>query len=199
VIVERVPASLVEPWEKNPRGITKDDFARLKRQIKKLGVYKPLLCVKKNGRYIVLGGNMRIRALKELGAEEVDVSIVEAPTDAEKIEYALSDNDRAGYYEEQALAELVYPHIDDIQLEDFKVDLMRAVSLKEIVSSTGPGGKDYADLDNELEAEAGVTDTPIEIIVPASKADEVRQWLANGEPNTGPGRGIGVMKRCGLL
>ena len=39
-------------WDKNPRGIKKDDYNRLKKQIQYLGVYKPLLV---NEDYVVLG------------------------------------------------------------------------------------------------------------------------------------------------
>jgi ParB-like chromosome segregation protein Spo0J len=194
-----VPISKVVPWDKNPRGILKQNFERLKKQIQKLGVYKPLVVCQENETYIVLGGNMRIRALKELEIQEVDVSIVDAPTDLEKLKYSLSDNDRAGYYEEDHLAELVYPHIDDLQLEDYHVDLLRTVSLKEIIHSVGPGGSDHADLDKEVEESAGIADTTVELMVPASVETRVREWLANGEPDTAAGRGIGVMKRCGLL
>lgn len=38
-----VPISEVKVWDKNPRGCKKDDFARLKKQIQKFGVYKPLI------------------------------------------------------------------------------------------------------------------------------------------------------------
>ena len=82
----RVPISKCEPWEKNPRGITIKDFERLKKQIQELGVYKPLIACQEKGKYIILGGNMRIRALQELGHTEVDISVVEAKTDAEKNE-----------------------------------------------------------------------------------------------------------------
>ena len=141
--IRRVLIEQVEPWEKNPRGIKKGDFERLKRQIKKLGIYKPLVCIEENNRYITLGGNMRIRALRELGHKEVDISIVQAEMEKQKIEYALSDNDRAGYYEEEKLAELVYPHIEEIKLEDFKVDVGEPVDLKSIVERFGP---DISDL-----------------------------------------------------
>ena len=136
--IRRVPIEQVEPWEKNPRGITKADFKRLKRQIEKLGVYKPLICAEENGRFITLGGNMRIRALQELGHKEVDISVVRAEAEEQKIEYALSDNDRAGYYEEDKLAELVYPHVEDIRLEDFKVDVGEPIDLKGIIERFGP-------------------------------------------------------------
>jgi hypothetical protein len=51
-------------WDENPRIITKAEHERLKRQIKNLGLYKALLINQQN---IVLGGNQRLRALKELG------------------------------------------------------------------------------------------------------------------------------------
>jgi len=143
--IERVPISSVVPWEKNPRGIKTKDFDRLKKQILKLGTYKPLLAYRENGGYVVLGGNMRIRAYKELGIQEVDISVIDAPTEAKKIEYALSDNDRVGYYEEEALAELIYPHIKDIDLSEFKVDLGEPwLDIKQLLERTGPGGQDPA-------------------------------------------------------
>ena len=151
--IERVPISSVVPWEKNPRGIKTKDFDRLKKQITKLGVYKPLVCYRENGHYVVLGGNMRIRAYKELGLQEVNVSVVDAPTEAKKIEYALSDNDRVGYYEEEALAELIYPHIKDIDLSEFKVDIGEPIDLKQVVERLGPNlNNDEKELD-ELETE----------------------------------------------
>jgi len=136
--IKKVPISQVEPWEKNPRNIRTKDFERLKKQILELGVYKPLICYEENGKYITLGGNMRLLALRELGIPEVEISIVYPKSEAEKIKYSLSDNDRAGEYDEQALAELVYPHIEEINLEDFKVDLGEAIDLKGIVESFGP-------------------------------------------------------------
>ena len=125
----KVPIEQVEPWEKNPRGIKAADYERLKRQILKLGVYKPLVACRENGKYIVLGGNMRIRALKELGVKEVDVSVVEAKTEKERIEYALSDNDRVAYYEEEKLFELIQPSLAKIDLATFGIDFREPKSL----------------------------------------------------------------------
>lgn len=155
--IERVPISKVVPWDKNPRGIKTKDFDRLKKQILKLGPYKPLLAYRENGGYVVLGGNMRIRAYKELGIKEVDISVIDAPTEAKKIEYALSDNDRVGYYEEDALAELVYPHIKDIDLGEYKVDLGEAIDLKQVVERYGPDIDDGADEVPEVDDTPAVT------------------------------------------
>jgi len=136
--IRRVPLAKVEPWDKNPRGIKTKDFDRLKKQILKLGVYKPLICYEDKGRYVVLGGNMRIRALKDLGLKEVEISVVKPKDEAQKIEYALSDNDRAGFYEEDKLAELVLPHVANLDMSDFKVDLGEPLDIKSVIERFGP-------------------------------------------------------------
>ncbi len=145
----KVPIEKCELWDKNPRGITKKDFDRLKRQIKKLGVYKPLVACEENGKYVILGGNMRLRALKELGFKEVELSVVDAKTEKEKIEYSLSDNDRMGYYDDERLAELIQPHLDEIDIDDFKVDIDMATPLFKLYQDFGP------ELDSDSDEDKG--------------------------------------------
>ena len=111
--------STLHNWQHNPRSISKDNFERLKKQITKLGIYKPLL-ITEDG--TVLGGNMRLKAYKDLGIKEVPVSIVEAPTEEKKIEYALSDNDRAGQYEGDQLADLI-GNFPEVEWNDYAVDI----------------------------------------------------------------------------
>jgi len=60
-------------------------------------------------------------------------------------------------------------------------------------------GLDFGDLDAELARLEGNQEVDIVIRVAAKYADEVRQWLANGEATTAPGMGKGVLARCGLL
>lgn len=106
-------------WDKNPRNIKDKDFQRLKKQIIELGQYKPLL-ITKDG--TVIGGNMRLRAYRDLGITEVWVSVVDADTEDKILKYALSDNDRAGYYDDDLLSSLQseYP---DFDWGDYAVDL----------------------------------------------------------------------------
>ncbi len=150
------PIDKAKLWDKNPRQITPEDFDRLKEQIKKLGVYKPLV-VKPDG--TILGGNMRYRALKELGQKEVWVSIVHPKTEAEELEFALSDNDRAGSYNEQDLAEMVQLlPVESLKL--YKIDTGRLLPLQELKDKYGPTpGEDEAPAPPEGE--------------PSSKAGEV--------------------------
>lgn len=128
------PIEKLKNWDKNPRSVSKSDFERLKKQIETLGEYKPLL-ITEDG--TVLGGNMRLRAYRELGWQKVWVSIVQADTDKEKLEYALSDNDRAGEYDEQQLAELVTSQ-PELDLELFHVDLGKTVDLNNVLNKFGP-------------------------------------------------------------
>src|SRR3990172_3770473 len=122
-------------WNKNPRAIKKEDFERLRNQIKELGQYKPLI-ITSDGE--VLGGNMRLRAYQELGISDIWVSIVEPKTEADKIKIALSDNDRAGYYIEQDLAELITNFGIDINLDNYKVDLGKTITLTDLLNQFRP-------------------------------------------------------------
>lgn len=128
------PIDTLKNWASNPRGILREDFERLKKQLQKFGQYKPLL-ITEDG--TVLGGNMRLKAMQELGIKDVWISVVDAPDEKTKLEYALSDNDRAGYYEEQQLAELVMS-VPDLELGEYKVDLGKIPTLQELLSRFGP-------------------------------------------------------------
>ena len=130
-------AKLVE-WKHNPRTIDEDDKERLKKQLLDLGQYKPIIIVEEDSYAIVLGGNMRLTALRELVDEGHDefanvwVSIVEADTDERKLKYALSDNDRAGRYNEDQLATLVGDFGGTEMYEDYRVDTGYTATLDSI-------------------------------------------------------------------
>lgn len=138
-------------WDKNPRSISEKDFKRLLVQIKKLGQYKPLI-ITDDG--LVLGGNMRLRAYRELNIDDVWVSVVDAPTQKERLEYALSDNDRAGQYDEEVLADL----IRDTQGFDqdlYRIDLGKLSTIKELLSKYTP------DRDEDTAPEVDTKSDPI--------------------------------------
>lgn len=139
--------STLKNWEKNPWSIKDKDFERLKTQIRDLGQYKPLL-ITDDG--IVLGGNMRLRAYKELGIDDIWVSVVDAPSEDKKLEYALSDNDRAGFYDSDLLANLI-PDYPDFTWEKYAVDLREPQNLKDLIDSlTGVGEDNVPEVSNEM-------------------------------------------------
>ena len=112
----------LENWKHNAREIHKSDFERLKEQITDLGIYKPMVCYEEAGKYIVLGGNMRLRAIKELGYEKGWITVVLPDNEEEKIKINLSDNDRAGFYDDEAFAEVIYPFKDNEIWSNYKLD-----------------------------------------------------------------------------
>jgi len=69
----------------------------------------------------------------------------------------LSDNDRAGEYDEQKLAELVYPHLDEIRLEDFKIDMGEPISLKDVIEQYGPNVDGSEDEVPEIDDSPAIT------------------------------------------
>lgn len=142
--------STLHNWEHNPRSMTKDGLARLIKQIKKLGVYKPLL-ITDDG--TVLGGNMRLQALRELGQKQVWVSVVEADTEEKKIEYALSDNDRVGKYEADQLANLI-GNFPDVEWGDFTVDIKEPELVSDLMDKFSEVEEDEAPAVSEGEAES---------------------------------------------
>lgn len=72
--IKTIPLTQLQGWDKNPREITDDNFRRLKRDLVKYAMLTPLIV---DGRDMktVLGGNMRLKALREL-ANEYNITTV---------------------------------------------------------------------------------------------------------------------------
>lgn len=129
------PISSLRNWDKNPRAIKKEKFEILKKRIKKYGQFKPVL-ITEDGE--VLGGNMRLRAMNDLGVKEVWVSVIEPKNEAEKIEIALADNEEMGFYEEDRLAELVFDFQNEIKLDEFSIHVGQEIDLNTLLTRFAP-------------------------------------------------------------
>ena len=122
-------------WEENPRTIDKKPYEDLKYKIKKFGQFKPVICTPQGE---VIGGNMRLRAYKDLGITDVWVSVVEPKTDAEKLEIAIADNESAGRNDELKLAELIEKYKSEFDIDKYAVDLGKSTSLQDLINQYGP-------------------------------------------------------------
>lgn len=127
-------------WEKNPRSIKKDAFERLKTHIRDHGQMQPLVVTPEG---VVLGGNMRLRAYHELSIDPVWVEVVEPKDEAEKLRIALVLNDRAGFYDDDLLANLI-PEYPDFNWDEYAVDLKEPVNLGELIERFTPVEEDEA-------------------------------------------------------
>lgn len=111
--------STLRLWDKNPREITKEKMDLLKKYIEKYGLLSPLK-VTPDGE--VLGGNHRLKAIKELGWDEVWIHEVNPKDDKEKLEIALLDNQEFATWMGEELKELVI-NTPELELSDFDVTL----------------------------------------------------------------------------
>ena len=90
----------VEGLPKNPRFIRDDRYKALVKSIEdapEMLKLRELLVVENGNKFVVIGGNMRLRACKELGMETVPCKVLPADTPVAKLrEYAIKDNNGFG-------------------------------------------------------------------------------------------------------
>jgi hypothetical protein len=82
----------IKPNQENPRKISKGQLDKLKKSIQQFPEMlelRPLVIDENN---VVLGGNMRLKALQELGVTEVPIKRVENFTEDQKREFIIKDN-----------------------------------------------------------------------------------------------------------
>jgi len=109
------------PNEKNPRKISDSNFERLKNKIQKQGFHTP---PKIDNDGVLLGGNMRFRALLDMGLGELEIPVMYPPkqlSERERQEVIVSDNLQEGEWDYDVLA------------NDFEIDLTElGIDLPEI-------------------------------------------------------------------
>jgi ParB-like chromosome segregation protein Spo0J len=80
----------LKPYERNPRRISEDAYARLKKSLQDNGYHQRILATKD---LRIVGGHQRIRALKELGLKEIAVLVPDKNlTDEEFRRLLVQDN-----------------------------------------------------------------------------------------------------------
>jgi len=91
-----VKISQVKPNPKNPRTIRDDKFQKLVKSIQdfpQMLEKRPLVCfTDTDGKYVVLGGNMRLKASKEVGLKELPIILADDWTEEQKAEFLIKDN-----------------------------------------------------------------------------------------------------------
>ncbi len=112
----------VEGLPKNPRVLRDEQFKKLKKSIEdnpEMLTYRELLVYPHNGKYVVIGGNMRLRVLQDLGEKLVPCKIIPEDTPVEKLKaYTIKDNVSGGEWDWDDLAnEWDAAELDDWGLE----------------------------------------------------------------------------------
>jgi len=117
-----VKISEVKPNPKNPRIIKDGKFQKLVKSIQEFPDMlnkRPLVVFTDvDGKYIVLGGNMRLKACKEIGLKEIPIIVADEWTEEQKHEFLIKDNVGFGEWDWDTLAnEWDAEKLDDWGLE----------------------------------------------------------------------------------
>ena len=97
----------LELLDRNPRYITKDNFNKLKKSIKENADYfeaRPLIVSNRTGKNIVIAGNQRLLASRELKLEQVPCVILKNLTEEKEREIIIRDNVELGDWDYDILA-----------------------------------------------------------------------------------------------
>ena len=112
------PIKDIKPNPNNPRVIKDDKFAKLVQSLKELPEMATVRPVVVNSDMIVLGGNMRLKAMKEAGWKEVPVEIVDWDEEKQR-QFIIKDNVGFGEWDWEMLAN----EWDAEQLEEWGLDI----------------------------------------------------------------------------
>lgn len=169
-----LPLESLKNWDKNFRNIHQEDFNRLKIKLESMEQIRPLIVTPDEtepGKYIVLGGNMRLKGYKDLyetnpqkyaqvwvlivdflqkedGLWYANVSGVEAAKRFSSkldayMEYSLLDNDRSGYYDADQMANNM-PQFN-IDWSEYAIDLTEPITIQDFVDGVAPEDKQEED------------------------------------------------------
>jgi len=134
----------IQPNPNNPRFIRDDKFEKLKASIEQFPKMMALRPIVVDASGMVLGGNMRLRALQELGYDKVPgdwVKKADELTEEEKREFIIKDNPTkfTGEWDWDVLAN----EWDTEQLEEWGLE----------IPDWGADSLDYSDKNKEIDAD----------------------------------------------
>ena len=114
----KVKVAAIKSNPKNPRLIKDDKFKKLVKSIKEFPEMETVRPIVVNKDMIILGGNMRYKAMIECGYKEVNVEVVDW-SEQKQNEFIIKDNVGFGEWE----WEMVANEWDEIELKDWGLDL----------------------------------------------------------------------------
>ena len=118
-MIKKVKITEVISNPNNPRLIKDDKFKKLVKSIQEFPDMLNVRPIVVNKDMVVLGGNMRLKAIKEAGIKEINVDIVDWSEDKQK-EFIIKDNASFGEWDWSDLAN----NWDSEELTDWGVDII---------------------------------------------------------------------------
>jgi ParB-like chromosome segregation protein Spo0J len=106
--VMKVPTGKLKPNPSNPRILRDEKFLKLKASIESFPDMlnkRPIVAVTDtDGKYMVIGGNMRLRACQDLKLKEVPIILADEWTEEQRREFIIKDNVGFGEWDWDQLA-----------------------------------------------------------------------------------------------
>ena len=133
--MEIVKINQIKSNPKNPRVIKDEKYEKLKKSISDFPEMlhkRPLVCfTDANGKYVVLGGNMRLKASQELKLKELPIILADEWTEEQKNEFLIKDNVSYGEWDWDVLAN----EWDTEKLEEWGLDVWNPSELMNEIES----------------------------------------------------------------
>lgn len=160
--------SEIKPNPNNPRLIKDDKFKKLCQSLKDFPEMLELRPIVVNKDMIILGGNMRYKAAKEIGLKEIPVKVADNLTPEQEREFLIKDNTSGGEWDFEILAN----EWDVEQLEEWGLDVPNwAVGVDE-------NSMDDADVDIQEEFNAiGTMDGKQRVVFLFDGPEEAESYL----------------------
>lgn len=115
----KVKIDKVKENSSNPRFIKDHKFRKLVKSIKDFPEMLEKRPIVVDEDYVVLGGNMRLKACKQAGLSEVHINVAKGWTEEQKQEFIIKDNSSFGEWDWDTLAN----EWDTEKLEEWGLDL----------------------------------------------------------------------------
>ena len=103
-MVKQVPIGKIKPNKGNPRFIRDEKFTKLVKSLREFPDMAKLRPIIVNAEMVVLGGNMRLKAMQELKWETVPVIVADNLTPEQQAEFIIKDNVGFGEWNWEMLA-----------------------------------------------------------------------------------------------
>ena len=170
-MIKTVKITEVKPNPKNPRVIRDNKFQKLVKSIEEFPDMlnkRPLIVFTDvDGKYCVLGGNMRLKALNELKYKEVPVMLADEWTEEQKAEFLIKDNVGFGEWDWDSLAN----EWDAEKLDDW------GLYVPELAEDVDYSILDEEDLDDQLNDMADGVKKAIQIEFEAEHYEEAYELV----------------------
>ena len=162
--IQLYPIGQLKANPTNPRVLRDEKFLKLKNSITEFPDmlnYRAIVAVTDtDGKLMVLGGNMRLRALQDLGIKEVPVMLADHWTEEQRREFIIKDNVGFGEWDWDQLAN----EWDGGELAHWGLDL--------------PIGQDFSDANKEIDTDGFADEVTISLKYSEADHAKVREALS---------------------